>query len=88
MSKPAYLNFDLQIDKSGSLYKTQVLHSPAGEGTSYFMMPFSHDEIRDFAAKLDQHAAHPDPSSAAEADFLQEFGGLLFRAVFDGEVAG
>ena len=88
MSIPDYLNFDLLIDKSGDLYKAQVLHSPAGEGTCHFKLPFSDEEIRDFAAKLDQHVAHLDPSSAAEIDFLQKFGGVLFRAVFDGDVAG
>jgi hypothetical protein len=43
-----YQNFDLLFERSGGHYRVRLLHSPAGQATDNFTLPFSDSELEDF----------------------------------------
>jgi hypothetical protein len=71
MSRPTYLNFDLQIEPSETDYRAQVVASPVDRGCCSLF------SVRDLDARL---------LEGAGPDEVRDFGARLFRAVFQDEV--
>ena len=54
------LNFDLQIQRTETGFRSQVLNSPAGEASSSCGAIFTDVELENYLLKLDRHRrAHP-----------------------------
>jgi len=87
MLVPNYLDFDLQIERVGDVYRAQVLNSPAGNATHTFSMPFSPLESENYLLRLSSARQGARGSSLA-IETAKAFGGRLFETVFDGEVQG
>lgn len=82
-----YENFDLEILPHGGKYLARVLHSPGGEGSAEFRLPFTDDEIEKLLVKMgfkSEPEQVPDKTKRAAA---KEFGGKLFDTVFVGQIA-
>jgi hypothetical protein len=52
MERLQYFDFDLKIEKEGNRYRTNVLRSPGGEGSSYFSLPFTEEKLELMILKL------------------------------------
>ena len=90
-SPPRYLDFDLEIGVgAGRAYPVTVLYSPAGEARSTMQFPPDERSLASFLTNL--HTALLDSGSPRRAALspsqraVQEFGQLLFDALFTGEV--
>jgi hypothetical protein len=86
MSDTAYSNFDLLLEREGERYRARVLNSPAGEATIMFDSPFSGEELISFSEQLSRPGPIRAVADSPELDVAKEFGGRLFKAVFDGQV--
>jgi AAA domain-containing protein/CHAT domain-containing protein len=83
-----YLDFDLQIERAGDVYRAQVLNSPAGNATHTFSLPFAPLELENYMLRLGATRQGVRGGRSPEAETAKSFGGRLFETVFDGEVQG
>lgn len=88
MKQIAYLDFDIQIERAGSVYRVQVLNSPMGEATHTFELPFSDLELENYLLRLGATRRNTRGVKSTESETAKAFGGRLFETVFDGEVQG
>jgi AAA-like domain/CHAT domain len=88
MERIDYLDFDLQIERDGELYRAQVLNSPSGQADHTFSLPFSALELENFLLKLGAPRQGLRGAKSAEAEEAKNFGERLFDTVFAGEVHG
>lgn len=86
MSTMNYLNFDLQIEASGEIYKARVINSPAGEAETDFQPPFSDVERKNYLAQFGMLQQNRTATVGESNDVAREFGKSLFDAVFTGEL--
>jgi hypothetical protein len=88
MKSIAYLDFDLQIERTGDTYRAQVLSSPAGNATHTFSMPFEPLELENYKLRFGAMRYNTRGGRSPEAETAKSFGGKLFETVFSGEVRG
>ncbi|HOW54043.1 MAG TPA: CHAT domain-containing protein [Syntrophorhabdaceae bacterium] len=81
MEQLTYLDFELEIQRSGDRYVARVIHSPAGEATQYFNLPFSQDKLENLVLKLGKVRSSTRRIQSAELEAARELGGKLFDAV-------
>ena len=88
-----YLDFDLQIlPGTGRDYPVAVLRSPAGEARAIMQFPFDQLALESRLDKLQiallrsggKRRSVPSPEEQA----VQDFGKVLFDALFTGEIRG
>ena len=86
----SYQDFDLLIEPgTRGRYRARVLRSPAGESASVeFKVPFSPVELENFALKLGRPRRGTRGPGRPETAPLKNFGGKLYRAVFQDELRG
>ncbi|MCI0695940.1 CHAT domain-containing protein [candidate division KSB1 bacterium] len=86
MERLRYLDFELKIEREGDHYSARVLHSPAGEASSIFTLPFSEDRLENLVLKIGRLRTSTRRIHTAEMEAARELGGKLFEAVFGGEM--
>jgi len=75
-----FADFDLLIDRRAEqAYPVHVVRSPAGEARGSFCPPFTLDELAGAWQKLED--------DDADEDWMQDLGGRLFTALFQGQVS-
>jgi hypothetical protein len=52
MTEMSYLDFDLRIERAVEGYRARVSHSPAGQATAPFSLPFSDLEVENFVLRM------------------------------------
>ena len=85
MAKLTYRNFDLQIERAADGYRALVIHSPGGEASRTFTLPFQRMEVENFLLRLGRTRT-VRRVDAPEVAAAKTFGTRLFTAVFDDEV--
>ncbi|HEU5102177.1 MAG TPA: hypothetical protein VFU22_24310, partial [Roseiflexaceae bacterium] len=88
MKQIVYLDFDLQIERAGDVYRAQVLNSPAGNASHTFSMPFAPLELENYMLRLGAMRQTTRGGRSPEDETAKSFGGRLFETVFNGEVRG
>jgi formylglycine-generating enzyme required for sulfatase activity len=87
MERLHYLDFDLKIERAGKRYAARVLHSPVGEASHSFTLPFSEEKLENLLLKIGGRRLGPIRRiNSAELEAARELGGKLFEAVFGDEV--
>jgi tetratricopeptide (TPR) repeat protein len=81
-----YLDFELRIEKRGQRYLATVVHSPCGEATALFRLPFSKLEIENFVLRMENAHRGMRRITTPEMQTVRQFGNKLFEAVFSDEV--
>ncbi len=83
-----YRDFDLLLERAGDGYRARVLHSPGGQASAEFRLPFSPLELENFQLRITRaRDGFRDARRAPGTEALKTFGGRLFETVFDDEVA-
>jgi formylglycine-generating enzyme required for sulfatase activity len=83
-----YLDFDLAIESvpgAPATYRARVLHSPAGQATVDFTLPFSAHELENYILKMGR-PRRQTRSLSQEGEAARELGARLYNAVFQQEV--
>lgn len=88
MTERPYLNFDLQIEGTGSSFRVRVLDSPAGQAANDITLPFSELEIENFILRLGNRSRGTRRRESQGLDGVRDFGSKLFQATMGGEVGG
>ncbi len=83
MTGMRYLNFDVSIERHPDGYQATVLDAPAGEATARFAVPFSDLEVENFLLRMGRPQSGMRRIDSPEVQATKEFGGKLFRALFD-----
>lgn len=83
---PAFIDFDLQIEKKGKRYLAQVLDSPAGQVSSEFSLPLTELELENFYLRVGRPRQGVRRIDSPEMDAVKKVGGRLFDSVFSEEV--
>lgn len=83
MTGMRYLNFDVSIERHADGYQATVLDAPAGEATARFTVPFSDLEVENFLLRMGRPQSGMRRIDSPEVQATKEFGGKLFRALFD-----
>lgn len=78
-----YLNFDISIERAAIGYQAIVLDAPAGEATAKFVVPFSDLEVENFLLRMGRPQSGIRRVDSPEMQATKEFGGKLFRALFN-----
>ncbi len=78
-----YLNFDVSIQRHADGYQATVLDAPAGEASARFAVPFSDLEVENFLLRMGRPQSGMRRIDSPEVQATKEFGGKLFRALFD-----
>ena len=86
MSEITYLDFDLQIYGTEGNYSAQVLDSPAGQAHTRFTSPFDDKELEIFYLRIGRPRRGVRSLDSLEMETAREYGGKLFKAVFDEEI--
>jgi WD40 repeat protein len=82
-----YLDFDLQIERTGkNRYRVRVLSSPAGQASGEFKLPFSELELENFLLRIGRPRRGVRRLESPEMETAKEFGGKLFRSLFNDEL--
>ena len=86
-----YLDFELEIEAvPGRSYAVRVLRSPAGEARGTLRLPFDDLKLENYLLALQnallRSGGQRRKVALPEEQAVQEFGGALFNAVFDGEI--
>jgi hypothetical protein len=86
-----YLDFELEIIAVGGLqYKVRVLHSPAGEAHEDVRFPFDklalESQLKSLEIALLKSGGARRQVLSNEQQVVQEFGKILFTAIFTGEI--
>lgn len=89
MPKISYQNFDLVIetvDIAASRFRASVLHSPSGEASCEFTLPFTDVESENYILKLGRARSGVRNLNSPEGKVAMDFGSKLYNAVFQGAV--
>jgi tetratricopeptide (TPR) repeat protein len=86
METVEYLDFELRIEKRGQRYLATVVHSPCGEASVIFKLPFSNLEIENFVLRMESTRRGMRRINTPEMETVRQFGNKLFEAVFNDEV--
>lgn len=81
-----YLDFDIQIQSTGSGYRSRVLKSPAGEASSSFGPIFSDVELENYQLKLGRPRRGSRRAGLPETEVARNLGDRLFASAFGDEV--
>lgn len=83
-----YLDFDLQIERSGEMYRASVVNSPSGEAQCDFSSPISEQDLKIFRLETTRARGDLRRMEASGMRAARQFGEKLFLAVFGGDVRG
>ncbi len=86
MTSPAFIDFDLQIEKEADHYQAQVLNSPAGQVSSEFTLPLSDLELENFYLRVGRPRQGVRRINSPEMESVKKVGGSLFEAVFSEDI--
>jgi hypothetical protein len=86
MRSISYLDFDIQIQSTGSGYRSRVLKSPAGEASSSFGPIFSDVELENYQLKLGRPRRGSRSVRSPETEAARNLGDRLFASAFGDEV--
>jgi len=87
MERLKYLDFELKLERQGVEYMARVLHSPCGEASYTFRLPFSDEKLENLILKLGRpRSSNRRALRSPEMEAAHEFGGELFDAVFSGDI--
>jgi TPR repeat protein len=86
MQPLTYLEFELEMQRAGDRYVARIIHSPAGEATQVFSLPFSQDKLENLVLKLGSGPRSTRTIHSPEMEAAKELGGKLFDAVFAGDL--
>ena len=86
-----YLNFDLEVQRADEQYRSRVIDSPQGQGSTNFEQPFSLRELADSLGLVGGELRRVLLHKVNGADKLAvydpvSFGTRLYQLVFSGEV--
>jgi hypothetical protein len=81
-----YQDFDLLIERTGGGFRAQVLHSPAGQASVEFRLPFDGVKLENFLLRLGRTRRAVRRIESSEMQAAKTFGASLFNAVFEGPV--
>jgi hypothetical protein len=82
-----YLDFDLLVEQlGGNRYRVRVLNSPAGQASGLVQLPFSELELENFLLRIGRPRRGVRRLESPEMEAAKQFGGKLFKAVFDNEL--
>ena len=81
MAEISYMDFDLLIERSDTLYRVRVLHSPCGQAIGEFGLQAS-DELNSCWGGIRKSRLRERHIHSQELDEIREFGTRLFGAVF------
>ena len=82
----SYLDFYLQLSRTGRGYRAQVLSSPAGEANSDFLAPFSELELENFVLRIGRPRRVTRRIGSPEMEALKTLGKGLYDAILSGDV--
>ena len=87
-TKP-YLNFDLLLTGSEQNYRAKVTHSPTGQASHSFTLPFSKIELENFILKTSQNRSNVRSMSLGSIDLqsVEMMGASLFDCLFTDDIA-
>ena len=87
-TKP-YLNFDLLLTGSEDNYRAKVTHSPSGQASNNFKLPFSKIELENFILKTSQNRSNVRSMSLESIDLqtVEMMGTRLFDCLFIDDIA-
>lgn len=77
-----YLNFDVQIERSGEHYRARVIDSPTGQAAHTFAWPFSPHELEKLVARVRPGGRRIRAFQSAEVEAAKELGGRLYDTIF------
>jgi hypothetical protein len=83
----SYLDFDLKIERNGENFSARLLHSPSGEASSLFNLPFTEKDLELLLLKMGNTRARVRGVRNPKLAAASELGGELFDAVFRDRVA-
>ncbi len=86
MAVSQYLNFDVQIERTGEQYRARVIDSPTGQAAHTFDWPFSPHELEKLVARLRPGGRRVRAFQSAEMEAAKELGGRLYDTVFAADV--
>jgi formylglycine-generating enzyme required for sulfatase activity len=87
-TKP-YLNFDLLLTGSDQNYRAKVTHSPTGQASNNFTLPFSEIELENFILKTSQNRSNIRSMSLGSIapQSVEMMGASLFDCLFTDDIA-
>ena len=83
----SFSHFDLHLERTEDGNSCQVRHSPAGQGESRFVAPFSARDLQKIWEVL-REVQKAGKALATQRALVQDAGRRLFEALFAGEVLG
>lgn len=88
MSTLTYLNFDIQIDRTGDTYRVQA-ESPTGETVkSSFEPPFSAIELENFLLRAGPSRRGVRRIDSQEVEAAKQYGQRMYSSIFTADVRG
>ncbi|MFT3833037.1 MAG: CHAT domain-containing protein [Micropruina sp.] len=83
-----YLDFDLEVEASGTpgSYQVSVLSSPRGEASGQMTFPFNPDALENVILKLGRTRSGVRALGSPTQQVAKQFGSTLYDALFAGEV--
>lgn len=83
----SYLDFDLLVVPTADKYMARVVHSPAGQATAAFVLPFAIDEAPTFGQRSGGNGRHIFTSATGAVGLTpRTFGERLYTAVFSDQI--
>ena len=86
MGRLKYLDFELKFERQGGGFVARILHSPSGEASGTFTLPFSEDKLENLVLRLGNVRRGTRRVHSPEMEAAREFGGKLFEAVFSADL--
>lgn len=86
MERLKYLDFELKFERHGAGFLVRILHSPGGEASDTFTLPFSEEKLENLILKLGRLRRRTRRVQSPEMEAAREFGGKLFEAVFSSDM--
>jgi len=91
MRKIEYMDFELRIGKrEGEGYPVSVIHSPAGEATEVFILPFTEEELAYIKMVIElavlRSRERTRQAMSLELKEIESFGAKLFDSLFHGPI--
>jgi hypothetical protein len=83
-----YLDMDVNIERTATGFRAEIVNSPAGQASAGFVLPFSDLELENFLLRISGARRSTRRIDSTEMLAAKTFGGRLFDAVFTGDVRG
>ena len=88
MERVKFFDFDILVERAGEQYRARVIHSPAGQASTEFVLPFTDEAVEILMLRVGRARRGVRRMESPEMQSAKQFGGKLFDAVFAGDVRG